>query len=774
MAKAVLRERSREAYRRGYSSSQPEIRSPIAGALTVVSKRIAADLPKIGKGLATAKAAEVNAIVDLDPDIIAVVTLKRTFDITMRPVKQEHRKVHQSYQAVCVAIGRSLLDEAMAAAYKAQDPDGYQRLITSDSWKTKAPKKRHATISVHFSKKQHLTKPEAISRLKAGAAFHIGSWAFERLNAVTGWFEKGERSVKGHKSKLTTVRPCPELVEKVDELRALAEAVAWQSWPMVCPPEDWTPTTPGGYLTANRRKSLQELVSRENRQSSALIAGSRKQRLAGTAALEALNRQQQIPYRINQTVLEVARELQEMRRSVGKFQAAEPTPVPPYSGDSPEELKTWKRLARDIHDQNALLVTQNYPTSQSIYLAEKFRDETFWLPWNFDFRGRMYPMTWPISPQSTDFGKSLLLFAEEGPVNEYWLAFHVATTYGLGKSPMAERQAWVGENRDLIYRVSDDPIGNLVDWESADEPWQFLAACIEYTECLRDGRSTSGLPIGVDATCSGIQHLSALTRDASAASMTNVLPTTKPADAYQVVADKVVELLPACAPWMNRKVVKRVVMTLPYGLTRHSARAYLREALEGLKVETDIPLSELTRVVFCEAIPQVLPGPVRAMAALKDMCRQCLAAGRSIAWVSPSGFPVVQIVNRSQSLRVDTHLHGSARPKSFDVAYETDQPHNSRHISSIAPNYIHSLDAALLHLTFQREGRPFTLIHDCVLMRSCDMDYIQLRLREKFVSMYQQPLLEHLASALGVPMPEGVIQGTFDPADAFASPYLFC
>ena len=70
------------------------------------------------------------------------------------------------------------------------------------------------------------------------------------------------------------------------------------------------------------------------------------------------------------------------------------------------------------------------------------------------------------------------------PEAEQWLAFQVATTYGLDKAPMTERLSWVAENEDLITRIAEDPIENLSEWEGADEPWTFLAACDEYYHCV--------------------------------------------------------------------------------------------------------------------------------------------------------------------------------------------------------------------------------------------------------------------------------------------------
>ena len=70
--------------------------------------------------------------------------------------------------------------------------------------------------------------------------------------------------------------------------------------------------------------------------------------------------------------------------------------------------------------------------------------------------------------------------------SEGWLAFQVATTFGLDKKSMAERQKWVKDNQAHIIRVATDPIGNIGDWECADEPWLFLAACDEYYAVLID------------------------------------------------------------------------------------------------------------------------------------------------------------------------------------------------------------------------------------------------------------------------------------------------
>ena len=68
-----------------------------------------------------------------------------------------------------------------------------------------------------------------------------------------------------------------------------------------------------------------------------------------------------------------------------------------------------------------------------------FRKKKFFLPWSLDYRGRAYPIPAFLTPQDTDFGKSLLKFDEPAFMTveaEDWLKFQVATTYGLDKAPI--------------------------------------------------------------------------------------------------------------------------------------------------------------------------------------------------------------------------------------------------------------------------------------------------------------------------------------------------
>lgn len=265
-----------------------------------------------------------------------------------------------------------------------------------------------------------------------------------------------------------------------------------------------------------------------------------------------------------------------------------------------------------------------------------YRDEeSFFFPWSFDFRGRVYPLAHHFNPQGTDFARSLLVSAYSGPANREWLAFEVATNWGLDKATFQERQEWVNGHLDMIHEIAQDPWGTVSTWKRADDgkhAWMFLAACLEFDACfISKTRSWSNLLVGFDATCSGLQHLSALTRDRGAAELVNVAPTLKPADAYKTVAEAAKPYLPEeFHPLITRKLTKRVVMCLPYGLTQSSARDYLRQALPK---GHGIPLPDLVKAVYAQAIPQVLPGPMKARAWIQEVVNQVAHdTGRPVAF----------------------------------------------------------------------------------------------------------------------------------------------
>jgi len=402
----------------------------------------------------------------------------------------------------------------------------------------------------------------------------------------------------------------------------------------------------------------------------------------------------------------------------------------------------------------------------------------FYIPWSFDYRGRAYPIPAFLTPQDTDFGKSLLQFYEQGfltPESEEWLAFQCATTYGLDKATIRERLKWSEENHELITKVATDPIGNLPEWEAADEPWCFLAACEEYYACLIDcSRHYTALPIAVDATCSGLQILAGMARDKSTARLVNVLPGSEPQDAYKVVAEEAKPHVPeSMRPHMDRKTVKRVVMTVPYNAKPYSNRQYIRDALKEKNVEIDKDDLTATVKAVRAAMDRVVPGPMAVMKWIEDEVAGVIKDGADeIEWVTPSGFVVTQKLMKAKISTVKLQLLGTVKVKVAD-GY-TDEVDIAHHKNATAPNLIHSLDASLLHLSALRFYAPLALIHDSVLCRSCDMATLSSIVREVYMHLFaEHDYLNSFAEQIGAKTKPPII-GDLQPESVIESTYFFC
>merc|ERR1712159_520905 len=357
-----------------------------------------------------------------------------------------------------------------------------------------------------------------------------------------------------------------------------------------------------------------------------------------------LNKIQKVGFKINLFTFNVAEWLECKGRSVDKFIPILELPLPPKPVDIAENKdarKAYRRAAAEVMNTNAGAFKRSCRTRMTMEAVRRFKGKEFFIPWSFDYRGRAYPIPAFLTPQDTDFGKSLLVFSNEalmGEDAEQWLAFQVATTYGLDKETWDARQAWVKENSWLINRVARFPM-DIHNWEVAEEPWQFSAACEEYYAVVtKQLRRHTRLPVATDATCSGLQILAGLARDRKTAQLVNVLPSDRPQDAYKVVADTAKPNCPVhIQKVMDRKTVKRTVMTIPYNAKPYSNRSYIRDALLEKGIEIDKEDLTVTVQAVRAAMEQVVPGPMSVMRWIETEVSKAIKRGATrLRWVTPS------------------------------------------------------------------------------------------------------------------------------------------
>ena len=756
-ARHRLVNQTREAQDKSYASSTIYGRQAIKGLLEPVAKRIEERMFTLRRGSAAVDAVEVYAhLKEADSNSLALITMKTVLDVLGKDPEP-------SLQDLTTRVGKNVQLELRMTYYAQQEPELYNR--TEFFFHKSTGTQQKATVF-----KRAFNKQEIEWKTWTNTVNHkVGAWLLTNLIEVTGWLEPTlVRHGKKTKKVMTYTR---EFISHRDTIMAAAESLSFCQWPMLCPPVDWTNDVSGGYLMESVRQS-NPLI----RKAGAL--GPLKQ---GDIPLAMLNSLQHQAYRINPLVFAVADHCYDSFTTVGKFVRDAPMSVPENTlrPDSDEaSVKDYKIKRTQAENFNAQLAQRNWRTTEVMYVARKYVEETaLYLPASFDYRGRVYFQS-NFNPQGTDFDKSLFYFTEEGPINRYWLAVHLATCFGLDKETMANRVKWVDENQSLINEIASDPI-NDKRWHDASEPWCFLAAILEWKACIIDcTKQTSGLPCGIDATCSGLQHLSALTLCGDTAALVNVSPTEQPADAYKTVAEAAKSHLPEkLHDWLNRKVTKRSVMCTPYGVTYKSARKYIYEELikQGHpKEEIREAIKPMTDAIFVSAIPEVLPGPIKVMKWLKLSATEILNSGKEqITWTTPSGFVIQQDLRISNQIEVKTRLMGGTRIKAM-IGDGYLGPDKAHHRSALAPNFVHGNDASLLHLTFAFWDKPFTVIHDCVLGRSCDMDEMASDIRLHFGEMYKAPVLQQWADEVGVAMDPDLMKNTLDIDSVNQSTYFFC
>ena len=197
----------------------------------------------------------------------------------------------------------------------------------------------------------------------------------------------------------------------------------------------------------------------------------------------------------------------------------------------------------------------------------------FWHSWFCDWRGRFNAAIKEISPQGDDLSKALLLFTEWKPigasgkgwlyVRAYDLFFDIFKDENDKKAHFYEEKiTWTEKNKSDLLRLgnrmwdkqlSDGQMAELLDelriskMRAKGEQFQRIAFLFEFSRIHNEldhvggnwDLVKSGLPIHLDASCNGFQHISALLRNKELAKSVNLLNNEdkKKGDLYQEVID---------------------------------------------------------------------------------------------------------------------------------------------------------------------------------------------------------------------------------------------
>ncbi len=711
----------------------------------------------------------------LEPEVIAFLTAKSILNSVTKRQTLNHSAFH---------IGQLIEDEARFRFYNSEKADYYNAVYNRVKVKSSYEYKR--TVLVHSMSKAGLSWEAWTTADK----IQVGKILLDLFGLATGLIEVHEKWHTPKNSRYYVVAT-PKTLEWLDIENTRCELLAPTYLPMVVEPRDWTTPLNGGYIGAMAGRL--QLVKTYN-----TPYLDELHHIEMPLVYQALNRIQKTPWKINAPVLAVLEQVWEMDLEIGDLpsrddQKPRPCPFPPELKHNAMTLaqqavfKDWKREAASVYDANVTNRSKRLLVSKIIYLAHKFREEPrIYFPHCMDFRGRVYAVPHFLNPQGPDVAKSLLTFAEGKPIgNETaakWLAIHGANIYGYDKVNLEDRVQWVKDHEADILASAEDPMANRF-WTLADNGnhcWQFLAFCFEWAGYVKEGYGfVSHLPVALDGSCNGLQHFSAMLRDETGGHAVNLVPSDQPQDIYQRVADvslqklaKILERPHAkrdlAEGWLSlgitRTMTKRPVMILPYGGTRHACRQYIEDELRQLLRDRDNPFqqgerdrifeaSDFLAGIVWDSIGEVVVAARQVMDWLRKAASLAAKEGLPVNWMTPSGFPVQQAYRDVRSRRIKTKLAGNLiRNMRLSIREHLDSIDKRRQANGISPNFVHSMDAAALHLYVNLASEygidSFALVHDSYGTLAADTEVSACYIREVFVRMYQDDVLEHFRMEL--------------------------
>jgi DNA-directed RNA polymerase len=576
------------------------------------------------------------------------------------------------------------------------------------------------------------------------------------------WYSRDKQ--KSVQSFGSTIRPTPETIDwflrNHDRCKELAPVLK----PMVVPPKDWVDPWNGGYIkpSLTAHNSSCRFIRRV---SNSWLKENMDD--IDPQVYEAVNRVQATPYRVNTKVLAVMRQLTGSGlaglpdgRTVDELV---PPKLTPQEAADPKRLKNHKIQCAEIYSRHYKEVSQKTAHMVRMRLADMFKDQqAIWFPMNLDWRGRLFTMSSPfMSPQGDDPAKGLLEFAEGKEI----------TAEGFVEMQIHGANVWCEKNHGNILEVAADPMGAIREWWcAADKPFQFLAFCFDYASYMENRSHKSHLICAIDATCSGLQHWSAVLADEDGAGRVGMIPKPTPDDIYQAVADRVEERIkrnddPIAVAWrgkVTRTITKRNVMTKLYGATLPGMRDQVHTELEkldkknGSRYLDGCPVDNYKAADFISrendaAMRDIIAKATEGMDFVQSVARQLAKAGKPTSWKSPVGLPIDQTYWQTRTAKVHTYWlsvkvpqgayhkkRGGGKEVQLNVSYAAPEKgiQERKAANSIAPNFIHSMDAS--HLMFISLGwnKAFTPIHDSFGTHASDLAELGKVVRETFIKMY--------------------------------------
>ena len=667
-------------------------------------------------GKAGRRTRAVSMITDFDDTpALAFIFVKHLINTTLTLQMRDKKKVARLTR-VALSTTQAIHDE-LRMRYFEDNRKALLKRIVADFQQRDLPRRRRRELMVkQFNTQQLEWNAEGWSQRER---LQLGMVLIDLFRKATGMVE--EHVLRDGKKTVNCLMFTQEAVDQLSDKMDKAADLFTIYYPMVVKPRPWSnKALVGGGYYSDQVKPYRFVKGGKIKYLSEL------ENLDMSKVIDPINAMQNTGWRVNKTMLMVLDHVYTNTIDVKGLPPADPrsVPPPPFGIEGDEDLAAeYRKECYMVHDANRRAISKRISVLRTVSLAAKFSEyEEFFFPYDVDSRGRAYPKVPFLNPQGTDYVKGLLEFSEgkaiSNPTQEAYLAIAVANAWGQDKLSLQDRVAWVEDNEVMLQEVAQDPLRDR-RWIDAAEPFMALRGALEWSNMCQHGEGfVSHMPVHFDATCSGLQHFSALLRDAEGGFFVNLTGDDTRQDIYGEVARKATTSITAdmglgtdtshlarlaLSMGISRGLCKRPVMIVPYAGTFSSCMEYVNDHYrERMEDGEQFPLTiaeirkTLTPYVAKHIWAAIGTTVIAAREAMDWITHTARLASKGqdtpIQWSTPDGFVIQQAKYEEKGLKIETYLDGGRRIQAVIV---NETPHlDARKMSqSLSPNYIHSLDA---------------------------------------------------------------------------------
>lgn len=401
-----------------------------------------------------------------------------------------------------------------------------------------------------------------------------------------------------------------------------------------------------------------------------------------------------------------------------------------------------------------------------------------------DWRGRIYSHSYYINYQGNDLSSALLNFYDGSTITDkgrYYLYIYGANCYNnkLSKESFDTRVKWVKDNYEDIINLEPELI------LKAESIFLFLSFCLTMKELKYNPNKIIYLPIYLDATCSGIQHLAAMLKDFETGSKVNLIPqksSDKVSDLYSELIEPINGAINKFGREekgfeyfqlikLDRSHIKPPIMTKVYNVSvvgiadqlRSVFKKYKYNKLEKFLVPTidnntiEISYGDVFKIaqIIDKQIFISLPSLKHIFDYFKNIIRLLVKLNIPIIWFTPAGLRIRQQYLQTKQNKISITFTKTS--KKVILREVIDNIDKNKQIQSIIPNIIHSLDAShlinLINTSIKLKFSPIISIHDCFgthpnniekLIYLIKIEFIILYTKENFLVQFHKNILDSL------------------------------